>query len=234
VQDDDILHEQLQYYRARAAEYDEWFLRQGRYDRGPLHRAAWSHEIAVVEAALQDALPVGDILELACGTGLWTRHIAGGGRRVVAVDASPEAIAINRARVRSEAVEYIVADLFSWVPPDAKFDAVFFAFWLSHVPATRVEAFWHLVRRALRPGGIAFFVDSLLEQTSTATDHGELDRSGIIQRRLNDGRTFRIVKVFHDPASLESQLVTQGWRGDVRSSGRFFLYGSATPVELND
>ena len=32
---DPILQEQIDYYRARAAEYDEWFNRQGRYDRGP-------------------------------------------------------------------------------------------------------------------------------------------------------------------------------------------------------
>ncbi|HWB12935.1 MAG TPA: hypothetical protein VG826_27165 [Pirellulales bacterium] len=38
---DDLLHEQLAYYRARAAEYDQWFLRQGRYDRGEEHRIQW-------------------------------------------------------------------------------------------------------------------------------------------------------------------------------------------------
>ena len=31
---DSLLCEQIAYYRARAGEYDEWFLRQGRYDRG--------------------------------------------------------------------------------------------------------------------------------------------------------------------------------------------------------
>ena len=150
---------------------------------------------------------------------------------MVAVDASPEVIAINRARVRSEAVDYVEADVFSWVPPEARFDAVFFAFWLSHVPAARVATFWQTVRRALKPGGMAFFVDSLLEQTSTASDHDELDQSGIVQRRLNDGRTFRVVKLFYDPGELERQLLEQGWRGRVRSSGRFFVYGSVTPIE---
>jgi hypothetical protein len=33
-----ILQEQIQYYRDRAAEYDEWFFRQDRYDRGGEHR----------------------------------------------------------------------------------------------------------------------------------------------------------------------------------------------------
>ncbi len=31
---DTILEEQKAYYRERAAEYDEWFYRQGRYDHG--------------------------------------------------------------------------------------------------------------------------------------------------------------------------------------------------------
>lgn len=230
MRETELLDEQVEYYRARAAEYDEWFLRQGRYDRGPSHRAEWFGEIALVEAALRDALPRGDVLELACGTGLWTRHLADGRRRVVAVDTSPEAIAINRARVKSDAVEYVVADLFSWVPPARQFEAVFFAFWLSHVPVARCDMFWQRVRTALRPGGTVFFVDGLFEQASTARDHVPLDVSGVAQRRLNDGREFRVVKVFYEPALLERQLSQGGWRGWVRSSGRFFVYGSFTPV----
>ena len=34
TEDQTLLREQLDYYRARAAEYDQWWLRQGRYDRG--------------------------------------------------------------------------------------------------------------------------------------------------------------------------------------------------------
>jgi demethylmenaquinone methyltransferase/2-methoxy-6-polyprenyl-1,4-benzoquinol methylase len=229
LREERLLREQVEYYRARAPEYDEWFLRQGRYDRGPSHRAEWSGETALVEAALRAALPPGEVLELACGTGLWTRHLAEGGRRVVAVDASPEAIAINRARVESDAVEYVVADLFSWLPPERRFDAVFFAFWLSHVPVTRFDAFWRTVRAAVKPDGMVFFVDSLLEQASTARDHDPVDASGIVRRRLNDGREFRVVKVFHEPASLERRLLEAGWRGWVRASGRFFVYGSVSP-----
>jgi hypothetical protein len=33
--DDALLEGQLAYYRARAEEYDEWFFRRGRHDRGP-------------------------------------------------------------------------------------------------------------------------------------------------------------------------------------------------------
>ena len=134
-----LLSQQVQYYRERAPEYDEWFLRQGRYDQGPRHRAEWFREVALVEAALREAALQGEVLELACGTGLWTRHLAGCHSRIVAVDASPEAVAINRERVGSDSVQYVVADVFTWVPPAARFDVVFFSFWLSHVPLGRFE-----------------------------------------------------------------------------------------------
>jgi demethylmenaquinone methyltransferase/2-methoxy-6-polyprenyl-1,4-benzoquinol methylase len=222
-----VLREQLEYYQARAGEYDEWFLREGRYDRGPEHRTEWFREAGLVEAALRDTLQSGEVLELACGTGLWTQHLVEQHSRVVAIDASLEAIAINRSRVRSDAVEYVVADLFNW-QPIAQFDAVFFSFWLSHVPPEQFETFWTKVRASLKPSGRVFFVDSLLEQASTARDHDRLDKSGVVRRRLNDGREFRIVKMFYDPATLERHLSNLGWNGWVRSVGRFFFYGSVT------
>jgi len=225
--DEQLLTDQVSYYRARAGEYDEWFLRQGRYDRGPQHRAAWFGEIAIVEAALAETVHGGEVLELACGTGLWTRHLAANNQRVVAVDASPEVIAINRDRLRAANVEYIVADLFAWTPVQT-FDAVFFSFWLSHVPPSRFDAFWAKVQAAVKPGGRAFFIDSLREQSSTAINHEALDDSGVVRRKLNDGREFSIVKVFHDPSTLERQLLGAGWEGWVRATGQFFLYGSVS------
>lgn len=186
-----LLSEQVQYYRERAAEYDEWFLRQGRYDRGPEHRAEWFREVALIEQALRETVPPGDVLELACGTGLWTRHLAERHSRIIAMDTSPESVAINRRRVGLNTVNYVVADVFSWVPPVARFDVVFFAFWLSHVPPGRFDEFWTTVRTAIKPQGRAFFIDSLLEQTSSARDLDPLDESGTVRRRLNDGREFR-------------------------------------------
>ena len=223
-----LVESQMAYYRARAGEYDQWFFRQGRYDLGPEQRSRWFQEIAIVRTALREEARDADVLELACGTGLWTCHLAEHNRRVVAVDASPEVLAINRERVRSPNVEYVEADIFSWRPTNL-FDVVFFSFWLSHVPPERFDAFWDSVKMVLKPGGRAFFVDSLFEQSSIPQDHGLPDRSGVVRRRLNDGREFDIVKVFYDPANLEHRLVERGWSGSVRTTGTFFFYGLMTP-----
>jgi 2-polyprenyl-3-methyl-5-hydroxy-6-metoxy-1,4-benzoquinol methylase len=224
----DLLQSQIEYYRERASEYDQWFFRQGRYDRGEAHRQQWFAEVAEVEEFLRATQPSGNILELACGTGLWTEHLASLATHVTAVDASPEVIALNQTRVNSESVEYIIADLFNWTPTQ-KFDLVFFGFWLSHVPMDRFADFWQMVKNTLKPNGRAFFVDSLFDRTSPAINHAALHQDGYSERKLNDGRVYQIVKIFHEPTQLEKSLQNFGWSGRIHSTPTHFIYGSICP-----
>jgi demethylmenaquinone methyltransferase/2-methoxy-6-polyprenyl-1,4-benzoquinol methylase len=227
--DDALLAEQLDYYRARAGEYDRWWQREGRYDRGAEANARWFAEAGELECVLQRFDPRGDVLELACGTGLWTRHLVGYATTVTAVDAAKEVLEINRARVADERVRYVEADLFSWTPETAGgYDACVFAFWLSHVPEDRFAAFWKVVAGALRPGGRVLFIDSARNERSKAVDHVMPDAGDPTEsRRLDDGREFRIVKRYYDEA-LEAELDRLGWDCQVGWTGEFFVYGSAT------
>ncbi|HEU5439373.1 MAG TPA: class I SAM-dependent methyltransferase [Ktedonobacterales bacterium] len=233
---DRTLREQIAYYRARAGEYDEWFLRQGRYDRGAEANAAWFDEVGALVRALDDFRPRGRVLELAAGTGLWTQRLAVYAETLTAVDASSEVLALNRARVGDRrAVSYVVADLFDWRPA-GRYDTIFFSFWLSHVPPERLAGFFSSVRGALAEGGRVFFIDSLRTQTSTARDHELPDAADAttLTRRLNDGREYEIVKVFYTPGSLTTQLAALGWHADVHATGQYFLYGSAAPAGAHD
>src|SRR4030095_3844808 len=131
-----ILAEQVAYYRKRAGEYDEWCVRTGRDDHGAELNAAWFADVAEVETALTaylDAVRPRRALELACGTGLFTRMLAPRVESLRALDASPEVLAINRGRVAAENVDYAIEDIFAW-QPTAQYDFVFMSFWLSHVP----------------------------------------------------------------------------------------------------
>jgi hypothetical protein len=88
------------------------------------------------------------------------------------------------------------------------------------------DRFWRFVKHSLRPGGRVFFVDSRREPTSTAVDHAPLTGSGVVRRKLNDGREFQIVKVFYDPDDLRRRLDALGWDADVHTTGSYFLYGT--------
>jgi len=231
VPNDAVLAEQLDYYRQRAAEYDRWWLRQGRFDRGPDANARWFAETAALEDVLERFGPHGRVLELAGGTGLWTRHLAGRAAELTVVDAAPEVLEINRARVDDESVRYVQADLFEWEPDPAAYDACMFAFWLSHVPAARFPAFWAKVAAALAPGGRALMIDSARTERCTAADH-RLPGTGeeTMTRRLDDGREFRIVKRFYEPEWLERELARLGWRASAGTTGEFFVWAIAQPA----
>lgn len=230
---DETLRQQIDYYRARAAEYDEWFYREGRYDRGRLENRAWFDEVRLVAEELGHFGVRGDVLELACGTGVWTGMLAARADSVTAVDASPEVMRINEAKLRESGgsedlrgkVRFIEADIFQW-RPDRAYDVVFFGFWLSHVPPELFDDFWQLVKEALKPGGRFFFVDSLPDPTSTARDHDSPNPRATRQlRRLNDGRTYEIVKVYYTPQELQEQLKERGFTATVGRTGRYFIFG---------
>jgi SAM-dependent methyltransferase len=231
---DDILQDQIDYYRARAGEYDEWWFRTGRYDRGTQLNARWAAEVAMVESALDAWLTARaprTLLELACGTGLFTRHLARRVPHVTAVDASPEVLALNRSRVAAATVEYVETDLFSW-RPTMRYDAVFFSFWLSHVPPERFAAFWETVAAALKPDGAVYLIDSAFDPSSMAKDHAPPQPdAGIVTRKLNDGREYRIVKRFWEPLALAKQLGALGWSAAIGQTPSYFIHGSAQPAK---
>jgi demethylmenaquinone methyltransferase/2-methoxy-6-polyprenyl-1,4-benzoquinol methylase len=228
-----LLDQQIEYYRARAPEYDAWWFRTGRFDRGEANNAAWHAETAIVEHEVDEMLArarPANVLEIACGTGLFTRRLAPRVGHVTAVDASPEVIAINRDRVAAANVDYVQADAFAF-EPTARYDLVFMSFWLSHVPRARFDAFWDMVRRALAPGGIACVVDSAHDPTSHAVDHPTPDRhAGVVTRLLDDGREFRIVKVFWEPHALEARLRAAGFDATMSATPRYFVFGEARAI----
>ena len=220
-----LLSEQRRYYSARAAEYDDWWFRRARYELGADVRDAWFADVAELEAELDRFDPAGDVLELAAGTGIWTSRLQRYADRVTAVDAAPEVLERNRARVgASAAVDHVLADVFEWDPPRT-FDVCFFSFWLSHVPRVRFAEFWQLVGRALTPEGRVFLIDN----ARTGDPRHTLSVSGEVARRtLADGREFEIVKRFWAPAELEAELSPLGWRlgaGDTSKGNFLFASG---------
>ena len=102
----EALAEQLAFYNAVASEYED-------------HAIDVPGQDELLEA-IDSFRPGGDVLELACGSGIWTERLVGSARSVTAVDGAPEMLARARARVGDKpnraAVRLLQADLFSWRP----------------------------------------------------------------------------------------------------------------------
>jgi demethylmenaquinone methyltransferase/2-methoxy-6-polyprenyl-1,4-benzoquinol methylase len=227
---DDLIQEQIAYYDARASEYDRMLSGEGRYDLDGLDPAAAdrdTRELALVEAALKASRVGGDVLEIACGPGWWTKRLVLQAARVTALDASPRMLSICRERVDAHNVRLVEASVFDWLP-DRSYDAVFFAFWLSHVPPDRFADFWAIVAAALKPGGTAFWVDEFEWDEADGIEEHLDDGRGATIRTLEDGRRFRMVKIYERPEDLKQRLAAIGWAPEVTAVGTRMYVGVAT------
>jgi demethylmenaquinone methyltransferase/2-methoxy-6-polyprenyl-1,4-benzoquinol methylase len=223
------LAEQRAYYEARAPEYDEWWQREGRYHHDNVANARWFAEIHEVKAAFDAAGLGGDIVELAPGTGNWTEPLARIADHVTALDASPQMMELNRQRLATaglaDRVSFKEVDLFAWRPERA-YDAAFMGFFLSHVPDERLDSFLQTVVSAVRRGGIIFFVDSRPEPTSSTADQPlPTPENPIMTRRLNDGQSFQIVKIYRSAAEMQAAFARQGVEMVVGETPNYFQYG---------
>src|SRR3954451_5095920 len=222
----DAAAEMRAYYEARAPEYDDWYLRRGRYAHGAIDDAVWNADLAVAGRWL-DGLPLGgELVELAAGTGWWSPLLASRGELSL-YDTSPTALDRARDRLVAHGLRAHLHVRDAWDEPDRQVDGVFAGFWLSHVERDRLLEFLALVRRWLRPGGRLAFIDSLPDHASSARDHPRPadDRS---LRRLADGRAFTIVKVYRSPTDFAEVLAAAGFVDiQARTTSRFFVLGTA-------
>jgi SAM-dependent methyltransferase len=214
--DRSLIDEQIAYYRRRAPEYDVTSSPPG----DPL-----APQGKLLEAALDAFEPRGRVLELACGTGGWTRHLLRHATELTALDSSPEMVGFNRARLNDPRVAYVLADIFSW-EPERTYDVVAFANWLSHVPPSRFHDFWGLVGKCLSPTGRVFFVDEAADawrgEETLAEEFLDHQSTPLVLRTLRDGSRHRVIKVFWDPMELEAVLRALGWDIAIHTTGPFY------------
>jgi SAM-dependent methyltransferase len=101
------------------------------------------------------ALPAGDALDAACGTGRLAEYLAAQGFQVLGVDSSAEML--EKARARVPAAEFRLGDLRELPVTDDSVDLVVSGLALSHTPS--LEPVLAEFARVLRPGGHAVISD---------------------------------------------------------------------------
>ena len=101
-------------------------------------------------AAAAAVRPGDRVLDAACGTGdLALADADAGAREVVGLDFSPRML--ERARTKSDRIEWVQADMLTLPFPDASFDAATVGFGIRNL--AELERGLDELRRVLRPGG---------------------------------------------------------------------------------
>lgn len=122
------------------------------------------HTTQLVLSKLASIESLGEVLELGCGNGTFTRAVADNARKIVATDCSPEMAAAAGQRLHGlDNVSVEVANCYQTEYPDQAFDTVFMAN-LIHV-VERPDLAVAESRRLLRPGGrlllLSFTMDGM-------------------------------------------------------------------------
>jgi protein-L-isoaspartate O-methyltransferase len=188
------------YYRDRAAEYDAIYAKPERQDdlgrlRGLLARLAG-----------------GRVLEIAAGTGYWTRVLSASAAAVTATDVNPETLAVARARQYGPApVTFQVADAYALREVPGEFDTAFIGFFWSHVPRADLPRFLGGLHARLGQGATVTVVDNrYVPGSSTPISRTTPEGDTFQHRTLHDGRRYEIVKNFPERGQFTADVAAVG------------------------
>lgn len=183
------------YYAARAGEYDRIYAKPERQD-----------DLRRMEQWLGQAFAGRTVLEVACGTGYWTRFYAPAARRVIALDAAEETLRIARTRVPAH-VLLVQGDAYRLPATGHAFDAAFAGFWWSHVALGRIDEFLAGLHAALAPEAKVVFIDNrFVAGSSTPVSERDAEGNTYQTRTLADGSSHRVLKNFPSADELLARV----------------------------
>jgi demethylmenaquinone methyltransferase/2-methoxy-6-polyprenyl-1,4-benzoquinol methylase len=181
------------YYSKRAREYEKV------YDK-PERQA----ELEWLRRRVPAVFAGRTVLEVACGTGYWTQHIARSAKKVYACDINDAVLEIAREKpIAPGKVEFFKADAVSLEGVPAGCDAAYAGFWWSHVKKSGLQQFLANLSSKLEPGSVVGILDNqFAEWSSTPLSRRDAEGNTYQMRRLANGEEFEVLKNFPTPDEL--------------------------------
>ena len=199
-----VIDDTIRYYAARAKEYD----RTAGYEDIVSETIRYKMKVS-----FRRVLKGRRILEIACGTGYWTRVIATTARKVLATDINEGMLELAKHRLSGfRNVQFRKADAYTLEGVKGPFDSAFSHWWWSHVPRAMLRPFLENLHKRLEPGSFVLFTDHL---TSHEPKRRRNSRGDIFEeRKLENGKRYRIIK--NCPSDEEVHNVLKGIARNIR------------------
>lgn len=180
-------------------------------DRAP-HMAkgleiAPSGQLLEIIAELKAQAQSKTVLEIACGTGYFTRFAGPVSRRTTATDVSEQMLSVARSlRIRNARILHDDAYRLDGVG-DERFDFGFAMHWVSHIPMARWKEFFTTFHSRLRPGATVMLVDDIRRPNDADPWYSKLATRDTYEiRQLPNGESYEIVKTFFSADDLRTLL----------------------------
>jgi len=189
------------YYADRASEYDAIYSKPERQG-----------DIKLLSALLTEQLSNKSVLEVACGTGYWTQFYGPGSNFTTATDYNKEVLSIARGRLGvHDNIRVKQSDAYLLENICGDFNAGIAAFWWSHLEKSKIAAFLETFHSKLSSGSQVVMADNLyVEGSSTPLSRTDSEGNSYQLRRLNDGKTYEVLKNFPTEAEFKSQILPYG------------------------
>jgi demethylmenaquinone methyltransferase/2-methoxy-6-polyprenyl-1,4-benzoquinol methylase len=206
------------YYAARAREYERIYAKPERQE-----------DLRILEKEIPAMFAGRSVMEVACGTGYWTQHIARTASRILATDLTEETLQVARSKNLPESqVHFEIADAFDLPAGKGPFSGAFAGFWWSHLRRTEYRGFLASLGRCLAPGAVVILLDNLYVGGSS-TPIKRKDASGDTwqERKLDDGTAHEVLKNF--PTEGELRAAVEGFGVNCRYSalGYYWIFAFA-------
>lgn len=214
------MDELADYYARRAPEYERF------YDK-PERQA----DLSLLRERVARLFARRRVLEIACGTGYWSSVMARDAREVTALDVNEEVLALARGKpLPAGSVEFLRADAYALPDFGRRHDGVFAAFWWSHVPRARLDAFLEGCVRAAASGAMIAFLDGrYVEGSSTPIARRDAEGNSYQMRPLDDGSVHEVMKNYPQESELIQRASRFGWGAHVELLPYHWLLTFWTP-----
>jgi len=215
-----VTQEMIAYYAQRAAEYERVY-----------ESPRWQDDLAWLRTRMPAFFAGRRVLEVACGTGYWTRVAAERASAVHATDVNDDTLALARGKTYGTAVTFERRDAYAPAAVAPNFDAGLAGLWLSHVDLARMDAFLRAFHSHLGPGAAVLMFDERATLDRPNPPESRTDEAGnrYEMRRLQDGGQFEIVKNLFDCARVEALIRPHAAAVACRELRYFWLLEYALP-----
>jgi demethylmenaquinone methyltransferase/2-methoxy-6-polyprenyl-1,4-benzoquinol methylase len=176
-----------EYYAKRAREYERIYMKRERQT-----------DLKKLEEILAEAFTGQDVLEIACGTGYWTRIASRSARSIIATDYNDEVMAIARSKDYGTCpVEFMKSDAYVLDEAKGLFSAALLGFWWSHVRRSKLVDFLDNLHSRLLAGAMVIVLDNkYVEGSSTPISRKDKEGNTYQIRDLMDGSHHEVLKNF--------------------------------------
>jgi SAM-dependent methyltransferase len=202
------------YYAQCAESFDE------KYQEPDLEEDAYA-----AAEHISEALANHDVLELGCGSGYWTQHIADAAKSILATDINEVMLDLAQDHDYPEGkVEFAIADWHDLkLPEGRKFTACFAGGMWSHVRRDEYNSAMSNIRQALGSGGLLVLIDdNVVEDFTRPMARTDSDGNTYQIRELPDGTRVEVIKNFPTDSYLKKKFAAIA--RDIRVSRNEFFW----------